>query len=297
MPSRSLQLDRPLDLELTLGPHLRGLHDPAMRLAAGHVVRATRTPDGPATVELRIRGRRLEATAWGPGAEQALAGVPSLVGLTDEEPFRPTDRLVAELFRRHPGLRIGRTGAVLEALIPAILEQKVTGAQARRGYRGLIAVWGEAAPGPYGLRLLPPPETIARIPYHALHPFDVERRRADLVRVVASRARRFEEIVDLPLPDAYRRLTALHGLGPWTAAEVAVRALGDTDAVSVGDFHLANLVSFAFTGERRGDDARMLELLEPFRPHRARVVRLLEVSGLFPPPRGPRMPHRSIAAA
>lgn len=296
MPSRTIQLDRPLDLELTLGPHLRGLHDPAMRLGRDRVVRATRTPGGPATLELRLVGDRIEASAWGPGAERALAAVPALVGLVDDGTFHPTHRLVAELHRRHLGLRIGRTGAVLEALIPAILEQKVTGTQARRGYRGLIATWGERAPGPFGLRLLPPPATIARIPYHALHPFDVERRRADLVRAVASRADRFEEIVDLPLPDAYRRLTALPGLGPWTAAEVALRALGDADAVSVGDFHLANLVSFAFTGERGGGDARMLELLEPFRPHRARVVRLLEVSGLMPPPRGPRMPHRSIAA-
>ena len=170
------------------------------------------------------------------------------------------------------------------------------GAEARRAYRGIIDRWGEPAPGPFGLRLLPPPDTLARLPYEAFHPLGLERRRADLIRTVALRAARFEEIVDLPLPDAYRRLTALPGLGPWTAAEVALRALGDPDAVSVGDYHLPNMVAFAFTGERQGTDARMLELLEPYRGQRGRVIRLLEASGIRPPARGPRMATRSIVA-
>jgi 3-methyladenine DNA glycosylase/8-oxoguanine DNA glycosylase len=297
MPSRTVALDGPLDLGLTLGPHLRGRFDPAMRLARAHAVRATRTPDGPATIELRVCGDRLEIEAWGSGAELALETAPSLAGAADRSTgFRPAHPLLASLQHRLPGLRIGRSGAVIEALVPAILEQKVTGTEARRGYRGLIERWGEPAPGPFGLRLMPAPGTIAAIPYHELHPFGVERRRAELVRTVAARARRFEETVAMPLEDAYRRLTALPGIGPWTAAEVAFRALGDTDAVSVGDYHLPNLVSFAFTGERRGTDARMLELLEPFRPHRARVIRLLEAGGMRPAPHGPRMSPRSIAA-
>jgi endonuclease III len=297
MPVRTIPLDRPLDLRLTLGPHLRGTGDPAMRIGAGRAIRATRTPDGPATIELSLHGTALLVEAWGPGADRVLAGGPALAGLEDgRDGFAPANRLLADLDRRMPGLRIGRTGAVLEALIPAILEQKVTGVEARRSYRGIIARWGEAAPGPFGLRLLPSPEVLRGLPYEAFHPLGLERRRADLIRTVAARAARFEEIVDLPLPDAYRRLTALPGLGPWTAAEVAVRALGDRDAVSVGDFHLPNLVAFALAGERRATDARMLELLEPYRGHRARVIRLIEASGIWPAAHGPRMAIRSIAA-
>jgi 3-methyladenine DNA glycosylase/8-oxoguanine DNA glycosylase len=268
-----------------------------MRLGRTWAIRATRTLDGPATIELSLRGDAVHAEAWGPGADRILDSAPALAGVQDRrEDFAPPDRLVAELHRRMPGMRIARTGAVLEALIPAILEQKVTGTEARRAYRGIIARWGEPAPGPFGLRLLPPPETLARLPYEAFHPLGLERRRADLVRTVAARAARFEEIVTLPLPDAYRRLTALPGLGPWTAAEVAFRALGDQDAVSIGDYHLPSLVAFALAGERRATDARMLELLEPYRGHRGRVIRLLEASGIRPEARGPRMAPRSIAA-
>jgi 3-methyladenine DNA glycosylase/8-oxoguanine DNA glycosylase len=206
--------------------------------------------------------------------------------------------LVARLARRDTGLRIPRTTAVVESLVPAILEQKVTGEEARRALTGLIRVHGEAAPGPpdWRLRLPPTPVTLAALPYYAYHPFGIERRRAELIRAVASRPSWFEAIVDLPIDAAYARLTAVPGIGPWTAAEVGVRALGDADAVSVGDLHLPNLVAYALAGEPRGDDARMLELLEPYRGQRALVMRLLESSGIRPPRYGPRLAPRRIEA-
>jgi 3-methyladenine DNA glycosylase/8-oxoguanine DNA glycosylase len=298
MPIRAFPVDGPLDLRRVVGIHQRGSGDPTMQVVGGRIVRATRTADGPATIALTRRSDRIEAEAWGPGAERALDGVPALIGLDDDRSgFEPAHHpLVAELDRHHRGLRLGRTGAVLEALIPAILEQKVTGREASRGFRGLIRQWGEPAPGPFGLRLLPEPAALAAVPYHAFHPLGVERRRADLVRRVADRAIRFEEVPGLSRDAAYARLTALPGIGPWTAAEVMLRAAGDPDAVSVGDFHLPNLVAFTLAGEIRGTDALMLELLEPWRGHRARVVRLLEMSGLRPPAFGPRDAPRSIAA-
>ena len=100
--------------------------------------------------------------------------------------------------------------------------------------------------------------------------------------------------MDLPLPEALRPALAVPGIGPWTAAEVAVRALGDDDAVSVGDFHIPNLVAWALAGEPRADDTRMLELLEPYRGRRALVVRLLELGGSMAPRRGPRLSPRRI---
>lgn len=289
----------PLDLRRTLAPLSRGPGDPTIRLGAGRVWRATRTPDGPAAIALVHAGDELHVEAWGPGGERALADVPALLGLLDEPGMIPPGHpLVAELARRYPGVRIPRTGAVLESLLPAILEQKVTGGEARRAWTGLIHVHGEPAPGPpeWRLRLGPSPTTLAGLPYYAYHPFGIERRRAELVRRVAARASWFDATAELPLPDAYARLTAVPGIGPWTAAEVGARALGDTDAVSVGDFHLPNLVAFALAGEPRADDARMLELLAPYRGQRARVIRLLELSGIRAPRYGPRLSPRRIEA-
>ena len=299
MVVRSYPIRHPLDLRLTLAPLGRGPYDPTIRLATGRAWWATRTHDGPATVALVHGGDVLRAEAWGPGADRALADIPSLLGLDLEPAPIPIGHpLIARLARRDTGIRIPRTTAVLESLIPAILEQKVTSDEAHRATIGLIRAHGEVAPGPadWGLRLPPTPATLAALPYYAYHPFGIERRRAELIRRVASRASWFEAIVELPLPEAYGRLTAVPGIGPWTAAEVGVRALGDPDAVSVGDFHLPNLVAYALAGEPRGDDSRMLELLEPYRGQRARVMRLLELSGIRPPRYGPRLSPRRIEA-
>jgi len=296
MPSRLIPLAVPLDLRLTLGIHARGPGDPAMRVGRTSVVRATRTPEGPASIALELDPGAVRAEAFGPGAERVLDGLPALLGLDDDpSALEPAHPLVAELARRLRGLRIGRTGAVMEALVPAILEQKVTGREASRAYRGLIRRYGEPAPGPFGLRLLPARGTLAKLPYHALHPFGVEQRRADVIRRSARVAARLEEAVDM-LPDAAdARLRSVTGVGAWTAAEVRARALGDPDAVSVGDFHLKHLVAWALAGEPRGTDERMLELLEPYRGQRGRVIRLLEASGLAAPRFGPRLSARSIA--
>jgi 3-methyladenine DNA glycosylase/8-oxoguanine DNA glycosylase len=269
-----------------------------MRLTDGECWRASRSPEGPVTLHLTLAGRTLVAEAWGPGAAWAVEHVPGLVGLDDDAAgFRPRHPVVRELHRRHPGLRLLRTGAVAEALVPAVLEQKVVGLEARRSFRWLVGQVGEAAPGPGGLTLPPSPAALAATPSWTFHRAGVERRRADTVRRAMTRAVRLEETVTMPLPDAYRRLRAFPGVGAWTAAEVASVALGDPDAVSVGDYHLPALVSWALAGEPDGDDDRLLELLEPYRGHRARVVRLLETGGVGPPRRGPRLPLRRIAAS
>ncbi|HEX5590083.1 MAG TPA: hypothetical protein VFX65_07325 [Candidatus Limnocylindrales bacterium] len=300
MPRRTIELAAPLDLRLVLGPLYRGRGDPTLRLSGVAAARATRTPDGPATLLVELRGTQAAAEAWGPGADRVLDGLPALLGLDDDPTgFEPgLHPLVADLARRRPGLRLGRTGAVFEALFPAILEQRVTGSEAASAYRGLIRRHGEPAPGPIAaaerLRLQPTPEALAALPYFAYHPYGVEQRRAEVLRRAAADARRLDALADLPGSRleagvaATGRLRAIAGIGPWTAAEVTLRALGDPDAVSVGDFHLPNVVAFALAGEPRATDARMLELLEPWRGHRARVVRLLEVSGIEAPKFGPR---------
>ena len=264
-----------------------------MRIRGGEVWRASRSPDGPVTLRLALSGATLEAEAWGPGRERALGTVPDLVGLRDTlGDFEPTHPVVRRLHRHMSGLRIPRTGSVLEAIVPAVLEQKVTGLEFRRSWRRLVLKFSEAAPGPGGLMLPPSAEELLAHAYPDWHPLGVERRRAEVIRELARHARGLEAMSSLPRPESARRLLAFPGVGPWTAAEVAVRAFGDPDAVSVGDFHVPHLVSWALAGEPRGSDARMLELLEPYRGHRGRVVRLLELGASHPPRRGPRLPPR-----
>jgi 3-methyladenine DNA glycosylase/8-oxoguanine DNA glycosylase len=278
-----------------------------MRLLPAQAWRAMRTPDGPATLRLTTIGPgRVRAEVWGDGAGWAIARGRSLIGADDEllsalasiADVVGRHRLLADLVRQRPTLlRIGRTGLVWESLLPAILEQKVTGDEARRAWRHLLREHGEPAPGPgaeLGLRVPPAGATLAALPYYTYHSAGVEQRRSETIRRVADQAARLEAIVEMSVADAYQRLVAIPGVGAWTAAEVAFRALGHADAVSVGDFHLPHQVSWALAGERRGSDERMLELLEPFRPHRGRIVRLIEASGVGPERRGPRLAPRRI---
>ena len=268
-----------------------------MRIGPDGVWRATRTPVGPATTHLRAGGGEITARAWGPGAQFALDTLPALVGADDDaEGFVPRHPVVVELARHLAGLRIGRSGAVVEALVPSVLEQKVVGLEARRSYARLVRALGEPAPGPASLLLPASPVRLASTPSWVFHRAGVERRRADTIRVACSYRSRVEEAASLPSGEAQRRLTALPGVGRWTAAEVALVALGDADAVSLGDYHLPHQVGWALAGEARGDDARMLELLEPYRGHRGRVIRLVVAGHPAPPRFGPRTPLRSIAA-
>ena len=295
--SATLPLPFPLDLELTLGPLRRGPSDPTIRFESDGVWRAARTPDGPATVRLQPGGNRLVADGWGAGARWLIGRVPSLVGFDDKpESFKPANRLLWDLHRHHPGLRLGRTGLVFEALLPTILEQKVPSVEAYASYARLVHAFGETAPGHAGLMLSPSPQRLAATPYWEVHRLGIERRRFAVIQLAASRAARLETTSTLEPSEARRRLMTLPGIGPWSAAEVSAVAYGDRDVVSLGDYHLPHQVAWGLAGEVRGTEARMLELLEPYRGHRARVIRLLTLGGIQAPRFGPRMRLRGIAA-
>lgn len=285
---RRLPLDRPLDLRLTLGPTRIGRGDPSTHLRTDEATRASHTPVGPVALHLHVTGGELVARAWGPGADWALDQVPALVG-SDDEPHIPTrNALVADLVQRTPGLRLGRTDRVLEALVPAVCAQQVSGFEAKRAHRQIVQAYGEPAPGPAELGLTLPPDarTLASASHQDLHLIGLERARADVIRRAAARASTVESLIDLEHVEAELRLRALAGVSVWTAAIVRQVAMGDPDAVPVGDPALPHIVAWAFTGERRGNDALMLDLLEPFRGQRARVLRLLKAARLGPPAHG-----------
>jgi 3-methyladenine DNA glycosylase/8-oxoguanine DNA glycosylase len=290
----------PVDVGRTLGSLRRGTGDPTHRIDAdGATWRTTRTEAGPATYRLVQRGpHEVHCTAWGPGAEPAIAGLADLLGGRDDPSgFVPDHPLLREAHSRNPGIRIPRTGRVFESLVPAVLEQKVTGKEARSSWRWLLRHYAEPAPGPApeGMRVPPPADVWRRIPSWHWHRAGVDPRRSRTVVTAAQVAGRLEETARMAPADAARRLSAVPGIGVWTTAEIAQRALGDADAVSFGDYHLSSFVGWAMTG-RPVDDDGMAELLEPYRPHRYRAIRLLECSGFAMPRFGPRLiqDHRAI---
>ena len=295
----------PVDVRLVLSVHSRGPRDPAYRVdASGAVWRTVLTPDGPGTLRVATRAgvryadlgspATITAAAWGPGAGWLLETLPALLGDHDDlAGFKPVHPLLREMAARHPGARVGRSGRVLEALVPAVLEQKVVGVEARRAWHYLLRRFGQPAPGPApaGMRVFPDARTWARIPSWEWHQAGVEAGRAAAIAGAARVAARLEEVLTMAPDDADRRLRSLPGIGPWTSAEVRQRACGDADAVSVGDYNLPAVVGWALAG-RVVDDAGMLELLAPYAGHRYRATRLVELSGVGPPRRGARLPVR-----
>ncbi|MEV0249714.1 DNA-3-methyladenine glycosylase 2 family protein [Nocardia sp. NPDC050712] len=292
---RTVTSDRPVDLAHTIAPLGRGLGDPCHTTAAdGTHWHASRLPSGPVTYRLAQSGPcAVRAQAWGPGAAEFLERLEHLLCLDEDvSGFTPDHPKLAEAHRRCPGLRMLRTGLVFEALVPAVLEQKVHTKSARASWRSLVRAFGTPAPGPAPAGLLVPPDadTWRRIPSWTYHRANVGPQRAQTIVRAARVAEALERTAAQDPAEAARLLCTIPGIGVWTAAEIGQRAFGDADALSVGDFHLAAIVGWTLLG-RPIDDDEMVEYLDPLRPHRYRAVRLLEIGGFAHKPKfGPRTP-------
>jgi 3-methyladenine DNA glycosylase/8-oxoguanine DNA glycosylase len=293
----------PYDLLSCLHVLRRGPYDPTCRVVDGAVWRTMRTPAGPVTLRIAAPegrpGARVEAEAWGPGTDWTLDRLPALLGADDDpDAFVPHHDLLREAHRRNPGLRLARTGLVMESLIPSVLEQKVTAEEAHRAWRRLVRRFGDPAPGPRDdLHVMPAPRTWALIPSWEWHRAGVDSKRSATILRAVQRWSRMEEAARMDLGAAVARLCAIPGIGPWTAAETLQRSNGAADAVTVGDLHLPGIVGFALAGRRGCDDDGMLELLAPYaeQGQRHRAARLILTTGRVPARRAPKMPRTDIA--
>jgi 3-methyladenine DNA glycosylase/8-oxoguanine DNA glycosylase len=286
--TRSIPIEGPLDLRRTLAPLHGRFGDDGWWLTA-------RTPTGPGSLRIRRTSDALIGEAWGEGGAWLLDRLGAIGGLDDDPAtFATHNEIVAELHRSNPGYRYGRTDLVFDSLVVAICGQKVTGKEAGRAVRGLYETFGDRAPGPNDrLRLPPDPERMAGSPYWAFHELHLEKRRADVLRKVSAAHAEIAALAGVPPSEAGRTLEAFDGIGEWSVAKTLEVSHGDPDQVAVGDFHFKHMVVHHLTGNDRGTDGEMLELLEQFRPHRGRVVRLLGLLG-HEPKFGPRMPARDI---
>ena len=278
---------------MTLSPQRRGPGDPCYQLVDGAIWKTSLMDSGGVSARIvKSAPNAVHCEAWGDGAVEFVERLPALLGAYDDAAdFAPQEPTIAAAHRRVPHLRLGRTDRVLEALVPAVLEQRVAGKDAFRAWRLLVTKYGTPAPGPAPTRMrVPPPADVwCRIPSWEFHLANVDPGRARTVVGCAQRAAAVERLSARAPERARTALMSLPGVGVWTAAEVAQRAWGDADALSVGDYHLSNVVGSTLLGHRI-DDEEMLELLEPLRPHRYRSTRLLEVSGMARNPRfGPRL--------
>lgn len=286
---------RRVSLAAQLGPLRRGSGDPTWGSGTdGAIWRTTLTPGGPGLERLRLNSDGdVEVQAWGAGADWLLERLPRLLGADDDPTgFEPPSELT-DAYKRWSGWRVGRTDRVLEALIPAVLEQRVTGKEAWRAWRLMVRKYGEPAPAVAGapprLYVFPAPEVWTAIPSWEWHRAGVDPARSDTLMRVLKVADQLEASSGLTPEQAHSRLRQVSGVGIWTAAETAQRALGDPDAVSYRDFHIAKEVVYFFTGRMDGTDEEMAELLKPYAGHRYRVQRLIELSGKHRPRRGPRI--------
>jgi len=292
-----------LDLAGTLGPLRPGPGpDPTLRLARDELVRASATPEGPATLHAVCAGDGLlRARAWGAGAGWLLARTPGLLGLDDEAPPLPAGAPPAlrEIARRAQGVRLARTGRVVEALVPAVLGQLVSGAEAGRAFRNLVRAFSAPAPGPFADLWLPlSAERLRAIPAAAFPAAGALPRQGATLHEIARRAARLEEAAAMDAGAAERRLRAIPGVGVWTARSVLLHALGHADVVPLGDYGLPRHVAFALTGDDGpADDGRLLALLEPCAGQRGRVVRWITAVAATPARRGPRAALRAIDPA
>lgn len=287
----------PLDLVRVLAPLRRGSGDPTTRVSSNEMWWACTTADGPATLRLTAEDADVRAESWGPGAALLLERVPDLLGASDDDSgFVAAHDVVDRGRRASHGVRLCSTGRVWDVLVAAILEQKVTNREAWRSWRELCRRFGTPAPGPVeDLWTAPDPRRVREIRDWEWHKAGIDGARRRTLIAAASRANSLERAVPLGGERGRDLLCKIPGIGPWTAAEVAQRAWGDPDAVSVGDYHLPTIVGTALLG-RPADDAEMLEALAPYAGHRHRAVRYLSAAGVRRPRHGPRLPARDYRA-
>lgn len=291
-PDIATRLDVPTEYNLhhTMIGHRMGALDPCLRISEGTVRLALRTPEGPAALEIDEQETSVAVRGWGSGTRWLTPRLDGLLGLRDTpRHFQPSGRVIPSLWRRFSGMHLPKLPRVLDRLVQVILLQRVSRRDGCIAWKRLVLALGEEAPGPLRLVLPPSPERLASTPYYELMGCGVAPRQARTIQQVAFHARRIEDAAEAGSESLRRVLSTIPGVGPWTMGYLCGSALGDPDAILPGDYNLPHTVAWVLAGEARADEERMLELLEPYRGHRYRVIRLIWMNGVHAPRRGPRV--------
>ena len=168
------------------------------------------------------------------------------------------DPVLGPLLRAHRGLRPLRVATVTHALLKAVCGQLIQ-AKAARLLEAKLLRLASGAHG--GLQLPPTRDTFARFGVAELESHGLVARKANaLVRL--SRELDLERLRAAPSAYVAARLERERGLGPWSAAMVALHGLGRFDLGLVGDLGLIRLC-----GEIRGRRAEPEDTRELLRPY------------------------------
>jgi 3-methyladenine DNA glycosylase/8-oxoguanine DNA glycosylase len=291
VPDITAQLETPpsYNLRHTMSSSRMGLYDPVTQIKDDAFAFALHTPEGHASVAVRQSPDTVDVEGWGEGAPWLTPHLRALLGLDDDaSAFTPEGGVVRQLWRRFPGIHLPRFPRVFDRVVRVTLLQLVTWQEACRSWGRMVRELGEASPGPIDVRLPPSAETLKSTPDYELIGYGIRPKQARTILRLAKYAGRIEEAAAAGPELLATRLNALSGIGPWTIAYVLGNALGYSDAVLLGDYSLHHTVAYVLAGEPRATQERMIELLEPYRGHRFRVIRLLWMNGVSAPRRGPR---------
>jgi 3-methyladenine DNA glycosylase/8-oxoguanine DNA glycosylase len=255
----------------------------AVRIRPGLIRRAEHGPCAPLIFDAAQRGEQVDVQIWGPAAtppaarEEALEAARAWIGWRDHVPdlvaVTAGHPALQRAARRIGAVRLSRLPRVGEAVGRAVLGQLVQGVEGARSAAQLAAAVGQ--PASRDLWCWPTPMALGRTPAYAMRRCGISLRGATALHASALDDPRLERLRD-DFAALDRRLRAIRGIGAWTSAETRL-ALGDPDAVSVGDYNLPATVCHALAGTPPDacTDELMLDLLEPYRGQRGRVIQLV----------------------
>ncbi|WP_028044914.1 DNA-3-methyladenine glycosylase [Cellulomonas sp. URHE0023] len=265
--STTLTLRRPFDPAPAVTSLILHAVPGVEEVADDGAVRRLVTLDGvQATVEARLAPDcvTLRASAGSPDTLRRLAE--RWFGLADDlDPVRAAfadDPLLGPLVAARPTLRILGHPDGFEAAVTTVLGQQVSLAAARTFGGRLAASYG--TPGPDGLLAYPSAATLAAVdPVELQHVVRITHARARTIHALAVACAAGLSLEPGPqVADERARLLALPGIGPWTVDYLALRVLGDRDALPVGDLVLRKALGLP-------DAAALATASQAWRPWRA----------------------------
>ncbi len=257
-----------------------GRSDPTVMIDARRherYAKCSHTPLGPVTM-VAWQDDAVEAALYGPGIEWLAPRLRALLGVDDPADFAPSHPKLLAWRRLFRATRLVEAISLAEQHAILILQQRITFTEAARSWRAMCLRLQRPAPGPLPLWLPPTPDDWLALPQPHARALEIDAHRWHALQQASRAAAEVESRrADRAALSDY--LSAIPGTGPWTTGLMLGLGTGDADAIVLGDVHMPHDVSALLTGVPFGSDEKMVALLEPFRPHRFRVVRVMLATG------------------